>query len=47
VDRVQKGVGELEIADKYSNNNRANYCIGILVLLIVIFLGILVAKLRH
>jgi len=39
VERVEKGVLELEIADKYSKSNRANYCIGILVLLIVIFLG--------
>jgi len=47
VERVEKGVGELEIADKYSKSNRATYCVAILVLLIVIFLGLLVAKLRH
>ena len=46
VDRTQKGVLELEKAEKYQKSNRAPWCIFILVVLIVFFFAILVAKLR-
>ena len=47
VDRTERGVLELEKAEKYQRSNRANYCIFVLVVLIVIFFAMIVAKLGH
>lgn len=45
VDRTERGVKELEKAEQYSRSNRANYCIFALVVLIVIFFAMILAKL--
>ena len=46
IERTKKGVLELEKAEKYQKSNRAQWCIFILVALIVFFFILIVAKLN-
>jgi syntaxin 16 len=46
VDRTERGVLELDKAEKYQRSNRANYCIFTLVALIVILFALIIARAR-